>query len=83
MKRSPERKSKRAWCLPPNKQLQRTVQTASRHGARAPRFMRQRAAANCGVRRHRGSTSRFGLGPLEPDGERLVAYLERRTPWDS
>lgn len=20
---------------------------------------------------------------LEPDGERLVAYLERRTPWDS
>lgn len=20
---------------------------------------------------------------LEPDGERLVAYLERKTPWDS
>jgi hypothetical protein len=29
------------------------------------------------------STSRIGLVPLEPDGERLVAYLERRTPWDS
>ncbi len=24
-----------------------------------------------------------GLVPLEPDGERLVAYLERRTQWDS
>ena len=35
------------------------------------------------VRRHRVSTSRIGLVPLEPDGERLVAYLERRTPWDS
>jgi hypothetical protein len=35
------------------------------------------------VRRHRGSTSRMGLVPLEPDGERLVAYLVRRTPWDS
>jgi hypothetical protein len=23
------------------------------------------------------------LVPWEPDGERLVAYLERRTPWDS
>ena len=23
------------------------------------------------------------LVPLEPDGGRLVAYLERRTPWDS
>jgi hypothetical protein len=21
--------------------------------------------------------------PMEPDGCRLVAYLERRTPWDS
>jgi hypothetical protein len=38
--------------MTPNKQLQRTVQTASRRGARAsfhyaraPRFMRQRAAA--------------------------------------
>src|SRR6185295_1418352 len=30
------------------------------------------------VRRHRGSTSRIGLVHLEPDGERLVAYLERR-----
>lgn len=36
-----------------------------------------------GVRRHRVSTSRIGLVPLEPDGGRLVAYLERRTPWDS
>lgn len=25
----------------------------------------------------------IGLVPLEPDRERLVAYLERRTPWDS
>jgi hypothetical protein len=33
--------------------------------------------------RHRVSTSRIGLVPLEPDSERLVAYLERRTPWDS
>lgn len=33
--------------------------------------------------RHRVSTSRIGLVPLQPDGERLVAYLERRTPWDS
>ncbi len=32
---------------------------------------------------HRVSTSRIGLVPLEPDGERLVAYLERRTQWDS
>jgi hypothetical protein len=23
------------------------------------------------------------LVPLEPDGQRLVAYLERRIPWDS
>lgn len=23
------------------------------------------------------------LMPLDPDGGRLVAYLERRTPWDS
>ena len=36
-----------------------------------------------------GTTSkRFATSPrpnpsLEPDGERLVAYLERRTPWDS
>ena len=29
------------------------------------------------------STSRTGLVPPPPDGERLVAYLERRTPWDS
>ena len=36
-----------------------------------------------GVRRHRMSASRIGLVPLEPDGERLVSYLERRTPWDS
>jgi hypothetical protein len=41
-----------ALCQPPNKQLQRTVQTASRRGARAPfhcarapRFTGQRAAA--------------------------------------
>jgi putative transposase len=32
---------------------------------------------------HRRHSSRIGLVPLEPDGERLVAYLERRTPWDS
>ena len=39
-------------CQPPNKQLQRTVQTVSRRGASAsfhyalaPRFIRQRAAA--------------------------------------
>jgi hypothetical protein len=30
-----------------------------------------------------GSASRIALVPLGPDGERLVAYLERRTPWDS
>jgi hypothetical protein len=35
------------------------------------------------VRRHRVSTSRIGLVPLESGGERLVACLERRTPWDS
>jgi len=42
----------RALCQPPNKQLQRTVQTASRRGARAsfhyaraPRTNRQHAAA--------------------------------------
>jgi hypothetical protein len=35
------------------------------------------------LRRHRVSTSRIGLVPLEPDGGRLVAYLERRTLWDS
>ena len=29
------------------------------------------------------STSRIEFVPLEPDGERLVANLERRTPWDS
>jgi hypothetical protein len=41
----------RSSCQPPNKQLQRTVQTVSRRGARAsfhcaraPRFIRQRAA---------------------------------------
>lgn len=33
--------------------------------------------------RHRGSTSRVGLVHLESGGERLVAYLDRRTPWDS
>ena len=34
-----------------------------------------------GVGQHRVSTSRIGLVPLEPDGERLDTYLERRTPW--
>lgn len=34
------------------------------------------------VRRNRGSTSRIGNVPLETVGGRLVAYLERRTPWD-
>jgi hypothetical protein len=29
------------------------------------------------------SPSRIGFGPLELDGGRLVAYLDRRTPWDS
>jgi hypothetical protein len=37
---------------------------------------------NSDIRRHRVS-ARFGLLPLEPDGERLVAHLERRTAWDS
>lgn len=31
----------------------------------------------------RVSTSRLVLPHLKPDGERIVAYLERRTPWDS
>jgi hypothetical protein len=47
------------------------------------RDVRRRTRVMAGVRRHRVSTSRIGLVPLEPDGERLVAYLERRTPWDS
>ena len=42
-----------------------------------------RALVSVDVRRHRRSTSRIGLMPLEPDCERLVAYFERRTPWDS
>jgi hypothetical protein len=41
------------------------------------------AADGQAVGRHSVSTSRIGLVPLEPDGERLVAYLERRTPWES
>ena len=41
------------------------------------------APLNTSFRRHRVSTSRIGLVPLEPDGERLLVYLERRTPWDS
>lgn len=44
---------------------------------------RAESAELASVRRHRVSTSRSGLVPLKPDGERLVAYLERRTPWDS
>ena len=35
------------------------------------------------VRRPTVTNSRIGLVPLEPEGERLVAYLERRTSWDS
>lgn len=35
------------------------------------------------VRRHRGIASRNGLVHLEPGGDQLVAYLERRTTWDS
>jgi hypothetical protein len=30
-----------------------------------------------------GKIVKWGPVPLEPDSERLVAYLERRTPWDS
>jgi hypothetical protein len=30
-----------------------------------------------------GVPREIGLVPLEPYGGRLVAYLERRTPWDS
>jgi hypothetical protein len=41
------------------------------------------APLNGNVRRHRVSTSRIALVPLEADGERLGAYLEERTPWDS
>jgi hypothetical protein len=33
--------------------------------------------------RHTVSTSRIELAHLKPDAEYLVAYLERRTPWDS
>jgi len=40
-------------------------------------------AAHSNVRPHRRSTSLIWLVSLEPWGERLVAYLERRTPWDS
>ena len=47
-----------------------------------PIARKTRSGVNGDVRRHRVSTSRIGLVPLEPDGERLVAYLERRTPWD-
>lgn len=43
-------------------------------------FVRQQNATDVGVR---ASTSRIGLVPVEPDGGRLVAYLERRTRWDS
>ena len=50
-----------------------------RGGAAQPSTARH----NADVRRHRGRTSRIGLVHLEPAGERLVAYLERRTPWDS
>jgi hypothetical protein len=54
-------------CQAPNKQLQRTVQTVSRRGARAsfhyaraPRFTRQRAAAE--LRRYTPSEA---IGSLE------------------
>lgn len=41
------------------------------------------AAARYGALGDTGEYPRIGLLHLEPDGERLVAYLERRTPWDS
>jgi len=45
--------------------------------------LRPQAPLMSNVKRHRASTSRIGLVQVGPDGERLVAYLERRTPWDS
>jgi len=52
------------------------VREPVRRNSRGPPF-------NGIVRRCRVITSRIGLVPLEPDGERLVAYLEPWTPWDS
>jgi len=70
--------------------LQRTPELAStavafgccRLGKRR-RLGAGRSLRRISVGRHRGSTSRIGLVHLKPGGERLVAYLERRTPWDS
>jgi hypothetical protein len=35
------------------------------------------------VRRHKGEYLANWLVHLEPDGERLLGYLKRRTQWDS
>jgi hypothetical protein len=55
---------------------------AAAHTQKKEILQQRRERPTLRVRRHRASTSRIGLVP-EPDGERFVAYLERRTQWDS